>query len=736
VQILRFAPALLAIAACGSKSPAPAPLPVTSAPPPAAPSPAPAPAPAPPPAPENPFFAVSTLPYRMPPFDRIKDADYMPAFERGMAEQRKEMDAIAHDPAAPTFENTIVAMEKTGRLLTRVSKAFFNLNQSNGNDAMQKVEAEITPKLAAHSDAIYLDSTLFKRVDTIFQQRDKLGLDPESLQLVNRYEDAFVRAGAKLSDADKATLKKLNTELSGLGTTFRQKVLAATKDGAVVVDDEKQLAGFAPEQIGAAAEAAKARGMTGKWIITLQNTTQQPPLEQLTDRALRQKILEASQKRGQGGPDDTTETVTKILTLRQQKAKLLGYPDYATYALAEETAGKPANVDKILGQVAPAAVAKAKQEAGEIQKEIDAEAKAAKTKTFTLEPWDWAYYAQKVRAQKFGFTDDQVKPYFEMERVLHDGVFFAANQLYGITFVERKDLPTYQPDVKVFEVKDADGSPLGLILLDYYKRDNKQGGAWMDTFVDQSALMGEKPVIINNLNIPKPPAGQPTLLTFDEVTTMFHEFGHLLHGLFSNVKYPLLTGTAVPQDFVEFPSQFNEMWARDPKVLANIAKHYKTGEAMPKELLDKVLSAQTYGEGYATLEYTAAATLDMSWHELAKIPTAEDVMKEEANILARDKVAYAPVPPRYHTPYFNHIFAGGYEAGYYAYMWSEVLARDSGAWFTKHGGLTRENGNAFRAAILSRGRTKEPSVLFKEFYGRDPEIGPLLEYRGLAPKKK
>jgi len=739
VQILRFTPALLAIAACGSKSPPPAPLPVTSAPPPAAPTPAPAPAPAPPPAPpQNPFFEASTLPYHMPPFDRIKDSDYMPAFERGMAEQLQEMAAIAKDPSPPTFDNTIVAMEKSGRVLTRVAKAFFNLNQSNGDDAMQKVEAEITPKLAAHSDAIYLDSALFKRVDTIYQQRDKLGLDPESLQLVNRYEDAFVRAGAKLSDADKATLKKLNEELSGLGTTFRQKVLAATKDGAIVVDDDKQLAGMSPEQIGAAAEAGKARGMTGKWVITLQNTTQQPALEQLTDRALRQKILEASENRGRGGTDDTTEVVAKILTLRSQKAKLLGYPDYATYALAEETAGKPANVDKILGQVAPAALARAKQEAGEIQKVIDADAKAAKTKSFKLEPWDWEFYAQKVRAQKFGFSDDQVKPYFEMERVLHDGVFYAANQLYGITFTERKDLPVYQPDVKVFEVKDADGSSLGLILLDYYKRDNKQGGAWMDTFVDQSALMGEKPVIVNNLNIPKPPAGEPTLLTFDEVTTMFHEFGHLLHGLFSNVKYPLLTGTAVPQDFVEFPSQFNEMWARDPKVLANIAKNYKTGEPMPKELLDKVLASQTYGEGYATLEYTEAAMLDMSWHEVpaAKLPKAGDVMKQEAAILTRDRVAYAPVPPRYHTPYFNHIFAGGYEAGYYAYMWSEVLARDSGAWFTAHGGLERKNGDTFRKMILSRGRTEEPSVLFKKFYGKDPEIGPLLEYRGLAPAKK
>jgi peptidyl-dipeptidase Dcp len=681
----------------------------------------------------NPFFEASTLPYHLPPFDKIKDADYMPAFERGMAEQLKEVEAIAKDPAAPTFDNTIVALEKSGRTLTRVTKTFFNLNQSNGDDEMQKVEAEITPKLSAHSDAIFLDAALFKRVDTIYQQRDKLGLDPEQLQLVNRYEDMFVRAGAKLSDTDKATLKGLNEQISGLNTQFRQKVLAATKDGAVVLDDEKQLAGLSPEQISSAAEAAKTRGLTGKWVITLQNTTQQPALEQLTDRAVRQKVFEASVARGQGGKNDTQETVTKLLTLRSQKAKLLGYPDYATYALVEETAQKPANVDKILGQVAPAALARAKVEASEIQKVIDAEAKAAKTKSFKVEPWDWELYSAKVRKQQFGFEDSDVKPYFEMNRVLQDGVFYAANQLYGITFTERKDLPLYTPTVRAFEVKDADGSTLGLILLDYYKRDNKQGGAWMDTFVDQSGLFGDKPVIVNNLNIPQPAPGEPTLLTFDEVTTMFHEFGHLLHGLFSNVKYPLLSGTNVPPDFVEFPSQFNEMWARDPKVLANIAKHYKTGEAMPKALLDKVLAASKFGQGYATLEYTEAAMLDMAWHEVpaAKLPKPEAVMTTEQALLGKLKVAYAPVPPRYHTTYFNHIFAGGYEAGYYAYMWSEVLARDSGAWFTAHGGLKRENGDTFRKMILSRGRTKEPSVLFQEFYGKAPEIGPLLEYRGL-----
>lgn len=738
VKRSKLAGILFVVAACGSKAPpASNPVPASSEAPTQQAGADPASAAQPPAQPaENPFFAESTLPYKLPPFDRIHDADYMPAFERGMAEQIAEVQKIANDPSPPTFDNTIVALERTGRLLTRVSKVFFNLNASNGTDEMRKVEAEVTPKLSAHRDAILLDAALFKRVDTLYQQRAKLGLDAESAQLLDRYEAMFVRAGAKLSDADKQTLAKMNQDLSSLGTTFRQRVLAATKDGAVVLDDVKQLAGLSQEQISAAAEAAKARELPGKYVLVLQNTTQQPVLEQLTDRDVRKRVFEASAKRAQGGANDTTETVTQILQLRAKRAKLLGYTDHATYALVEETAQTPANVDRILRQVATPALAKAKVEAKDIQAAIDAEAKAATTKPFKLEPWDWAMYSQKVRAQRFGYDDGQVKPYFELDRVLKDGVFFAATKLYGITFTERKDLPVYHPDVRVFEVKEADGKSIGLILLDYYKRDAKQGGAWMDTFVDQADLFGEKPVVVNNLNIPKPAAGQPTLLTFDEVETMFHEFGHLLHGTFSNVKYPLLSGTNVPPDFVEFPSQFNEMWLRDPAVLANIAKHFKTGEAMPKELLDKVLASQTYGAGFGTLEYTEAAMLDLSWHRLpaAKIPAADKVMATEQTILAKDRIAFAPVPPRYHTTYFQHIFSGGYDAGYYAYMWSEVLARDSGAWFTAHGGLTRENGDAFRAKILSRGRTKEPSVLFKEFYGKDPDIKPLLEYRGLAKK--
>ncbi|HEX7600501.1 MAG TPA: M3 family metallopeptidase [Polyangiaceae bacterium] len=691
------------------------------------------------PAAVNPLLQSSTLPYRLPPFDKIKDGEFRPAFDAGMAEQRKEVDAIAHAAAAPTFENTIVALERSGRTLTRASKAFFNLNVSNTDDEMEKIESEMAPKLAAHQDAIMLDAALFARVDAVYGQRSKLGLDPESAQLLDRYEKQFVRAGARLSEADKAALKSLNQELSTLTTQFRQNVLKATKDGAVVVHDAAELDGLSKEQIGAAAETAKTRGLEGQWVITLQNTTIQPPLEQLTHRAVRERIFRASVARSSGGDPDNTKVISQIALLRAKQAALLGYPNYAAYALAEETAGTPEAVDAILGQLVPAAVAKAKSEGADLQKLIDAQAKKAHTQPFKLEPWDWAFYAQQVRKARYDFDDAQVKPYFEMNHVLMDGVFFAAHELYGITFKERKDLPVYQPDVRVFEVFDADGTPMALLLLDYYRRDNKQGGAWMDTFVDQSTLLDCKPVVVNNLNIDKRAPGEPALLTFDEVTTMFHEFGHALHGLFASTKYPMLSGTAVPPDFVEFPSQFNEMWAREPAVLAHFAKHYATGESMPKALVEKVLEAQTYGQGYAITEYLAAALLDLSWHQLgaAQVPPPDKVMAFEAAALKKDGVDWTPVPPRYHSPYFSHVFASSdYAAGYYAYIWSEILARDSGAWFHAHGGLTRANGDVFRAKILSRGRTEEPSVLFQSFYGSAPKIEALLEYRGLAPAKK
>ena len=736
--VFALVPVAICMAACGSSArpPAAASAPPTVAAAPAAPAPAEPPVPAAPPSPPpevNPLLEPSPLPFHLPPFDKIKDADYAPAFEAGMAEQRKEIDAIAHAAEPPTFDNTIVALERTGRTLTRVEKAFFNLNASNTDDAMEKTESEMAPRLSAHQDAILLDASLFARIDAVYQHRGELGLDPESAQLLERYEDMFVRAGARLADADKVTLKKFNEELSSLSTRFRQNVLAATKDGGVVVDDVGQLDGLSQEQIGAAAEAAKARGLEGKWLISLQNTTIQPPLAQMKNRELRKRVFHASVMRGRGGSADNAGVVSRIVELRARKAALLGFPTFAAMALAEETAGSPAAVNRILDQLAPVALAKARDEAASIQAQIRADAKAANSAPFELAPWDWAFYAQEVRKARFSFDDAQVKPYFEMNRVLQDGVFFAAHELYGLSFTERHDLPVYQPDVRVFEVRDADGSTIGLLLLDYFKRDNKQGGAWMETFVDQSELFGDKPVVINNLNVPKPAPGEPALLTFDDVTGMFHEFGHALHGLLSSVKYPLLSGPNVPADFAEFPSQFNEMWSREPAVVAHFARHYQTGEPLPKALLDKIVAARDYGQGYATLEYLAASLLDQSWHQipLAAVPPAARVAAFEDAALARHHVAYPPVPPRYRTTYFSHVFAGGYEAGYYAYIWSEVLARDAGAWFHAHGGLSRTAGDVFRAKILSRGRTKEPSVLFDEFYGHPPDIKPLLEYRGL-----
>ena len=693
------------------------------------------PVPATPPPPPNPFQSVSALPFELPPFDRIQDSDYRSAFEAGMAGERFEIDRIAHDPAPPTFDNTIVAMERAGQMLDRVSTTFFNLNTANTDAEMQKIQVEMAPKLAAHSDAILLDPALFARVDAVYQQRASLNLDPESAQLLERRYTAFLRAGAKLADPDKETLKQLNQRISTLTTQFQQNVLAATKASAIVVDDLTQLDGLSPSQISAAAEAAKLRNLDGRWVLTLQNTTTQPVLTNLRNRGLRQRVYEASVARAQGGDADNTAVVAEIVRLRAERAKLLGYPDHATYVLADETAGTPEAVNRILTQLAPAALANAKKEADEIQKQIDLESKALrrkKSEQFKLQPWDWAYYSEQVRKARYSFDEAEVKPYFELESVLQNGVFYAAHELYGISFKERKDLPVYQSDVRVFEVTDADGSPIGLFLADYYARDNKQGGAWMNSYVVQSQLFNRKPVVSNNLNIAKPAPGEPTLLTFDEVTTMFHEFGHALHGLFSNVRYPSLAGTSVPRDFVEYPSQYNEMWARDPKVLANYAKHYQTGAPLPQALLDKVLAAQKFNQGFKTTEYLAAAMLDQDWHQIVaeQAPPASNVMAFEAAALRQSSIDV--VPPRYHTPYFSHVFAGGYSAGYYAYLWSEILARDTEHWFNTHGGLTRQNGDELRAKILSRGRSADPRTLFQAFYGGPPDVQPLLDYRGLT----
>jgi peptidyl-dipeptidase Dcp len=681
---------------------------------------------------DNPFAKPSPLPFHYPQFDRIKDADFRPAFEAGMAEERKQIEAIDANPAAPTFENTIVALEKSGELLDRVGSVFFNMNSSNTNPEILKIASELAPKMAAHSDAILLDPVLFKRVDAIYQQRAKLNLDPESAQLLERTYTRFMRAGAKLSDADKARLKQMNEEMASLTNKFSQNVLKSTKANAVVVDNVAELDGLSPEQIGAAAEAAKARGLTGKWVITLQNTTIQPALAQLKNRALREKIYRASSARNNGGPDDNTAVIARIIKLRAERAALLGYPDYASYGLADATAGTPAAVNQMLARLVPPAIANAKKEAADNQKLIDEQTRAAHGQSFQLEPWDWAFYSDQVRKARFGFDESAVKPYFEMNRVMQDGLFYAAHELYGLSFKERKDLPVYQPDVRVFEVFNADGSPLAIFLADYFARDNKRGGAWSSSYVGQSKLLGDKPVVVNNLNVSKPAAGQPALMTFSEVETMFHEFGHALHGMLSDVNYPSLAGTAVPRDFVEFPSQFNEMWARYPAVFRHYAKHYQTGEPMPQAMLDKVVEAEKFGQGYATTEYLAAAILDQCWHQIpaSQAPAADKVMAFEDAALKKHGVDYGPVPPRYHTPYFTHI-TGGYAAGYYAYIWSEVLARDAEQWMYQHGGLQRANGDFLRAKILSRGRTQNAEVLFEQFYGGPPDIGPLLKHRGL-----
>ena len=687
----------------------------------------------------GPFAAPSTLPYHYPEFDRIKDADYRPAFVAGMAEQRKEVDAIAHNPEAPTFENTIVALEKSGQVLARVNSVFGNLSASNTNDEIQKIELEMAPKLAAHSDAIFLDPALFARVQQLYDKRDGLGLDPESKYLVERYHTQFVRAGAQLPAADKEKLKKMNEEVSSLTTQFQQNLLKATNDAAVVVDNKADLAGLSDDEIGACAQAAKSRKLDGKYVIAIKNTTTQPFLAQLQNRALRERLYKASITRGIGGQYDNTGLIARIVRLRAERAALLGYPNHAAYVLADETAGTVAAVNKMQSDLAPAAEANARKEAAAMQKIIDADAKAAGTKPFKLEPWDWQYYSEKVRKAEFAYDEAEAKPYFEMNRVMQDGVFYAANKLYGLTFKERTDLPKYNPDTRVFEVFNEDGSSLAIFIADYYARDNKQGGAWMNEYVSQSRLFGYKPVVVNNLNIPKPPAGQPTLLTFDEVTTMFHEFGHGVHGMFSNVEYPLFAGTAVPRDFVEFPSQYNEMWASDPGVFAHYARHYQTGAAMPKPLLDKVLaSSKLFNQGFATTEYLAASLVDQAWHQIpAKMaPDAKGVPAFEAAALKKAGVDWYAVPPRYHSAYFAHIFVNSYSAGYYAYLWSDVLAQDTADWMRKHGGLERANGDYLRAKILSRGRSADPIALFKDFYGKDPDVGPLLESRGLTLPKK
>jgi peptidyl-dipeptidase Dcp len=682
----------------------------------------------------NPLLEPSALPYQMPPFDRIRVADYVPAFAEAMREQLQEVAAISHNPQPATFDNTIVALDRSGQALQRVGFIFDELNSNNTNDEMQKIDTEMAPKRSAHRDAIYLDPALWKRVDAVYQKRASLKLDPESLQLLMRWHARFVRAGARLAPGEQARLRTLNAEIAALTSKFGQNVLKATTAGAVVVDNIQELDGLSAEQLSAAAQAADARGMKGKWLITLENTTQQPVLAHLSNRALRERIFRASVARALSGPADNRAVVTGIVEARAQRAALLGYDTHAAYAIADESAATSAAARELLLKIARAGIARAKAEAADLQQLIDTQAKVKGTPSFTLQPWDWEFYAEQLRKARYAFDQSQVAPYFELNRVVQDGVFYAAHELYGVTFKERKDLPVYQPDVRVFEVFDADGSGLGLFIADYFARDNKQGGAWMNPYVEQSRLLKRKVVVSNNLNIPKPAPGQPVLLTFDQVTGLFHEAGHALHGLLSDVEYPSLASPETPPDFAEYPSQYNEMWAREPQVLAHYAHHYQTGAAMPAELIAKVLKAEQFNEGYATTEAVAAALLDLAWHELraAQVPAPDAVPAFETAALEQAGVDNPLVPPRYHTTYFSHIFNDDYSAGYYAYVWSEVLARDTGAWIHAHGGLTRANGDELRRAVLSRGRTAEPLDLFRNFYGRDPEIGPLLEYRGLG----
>ncbi|MFN7182941.1 MAG: M3 family metallopeptidase [Thermomonas haemolytica] len=683
----------------------------------------------------GPFAAPSPLPMHYPQFDKIKDSDFAPAFDAGMAIQLREMAAIADNPAPPTFENTIVAMEKSGQVLNRATSVFFNLVATDKNDAREKLETAYAPKFSAHADAIALNPKLFARIKTLYDARDSLGLDAVDRRLLEkRYQD-FVRAGAALDETQKARIRAINTELATLNTRFDQNVLAEVNDSAVVVDDRAQLAGMSEEQIAAAAEAAKARNLPGKYVIALLNTTGQPVEAQLQDRALRQRIHEASVARGSRGNQwDNTGVVAQVLKLRAERARLLGYDTYANYVLADETAGNQDNVNAMLRQLAPKAVANARREGGDLQAMIDTEQKAAGQPSFTLQPWDWAYYSEKVRKARYSFDESQLKPYFEMRSVLENGVFYAANKLYGLTFKERTDLPKYRADTWTYEVFDRDGKPLAIFIWDPYARPSKRGGAWMNTYVAQSRLLGEQPVVANHLNIPKPSEGKPTLLTWDEVTTAFHEFGHALHGFFQDVRYPYFSMN-VPRDFVEYPSQVNEMWADWPEVLAHYARHYQTGAPMPKELLDKVIAASKFNQGFATTEYLEAAMLDQRWHQLPleQIPDASGVMAFEASALKADGFDYAPVPPRYRTPYFSHIM-GGYAAGYYAYIWSEVLAANTSKWIRDHGGLTRENGDRVREKVLAPGGEIAPGQLFPNLAGYQAKIEPLLEQRGLDSK--
>ncbi len=675
----------------------------------------------------NPFAKPSTLPFQTPDFARIKDSDYLSAIVAGMAQQKREIAAIANNPAPPSFNNTMVPLERSGQLLERAYFAFSAVNGANTNDTLQETDTKTSPLLAAHQDWIYLNEKLFKRVKALHDKQSTLNLNPEQAKLLDVYYKQFVHAGAQLPPAKQAELKAMNQRLSVLQTEFTQKLLAAAKAGALRVTDKGALDGLSEQQLAAAAQAAKERKVDG-YLLPLQNTTQQPALESLTRHETRQALFDASLNRAEkGDSNDTRNLISEIAQLRARKAALFGKPNWADYTLYDQMAKTRETAIGFLDRLAPAVSAKERQEAANIRALA-----ASQGATFQVTPADWNFYAEQIRKQRYALNNDELKPYFEFNKVLTDGVFFAANQLYGLTFTERKDIPTWTPDMRVFQVNDQDGKELALFIIDPWKRDNKSGGAWMSNLVSQSYLRGTKPVIFNVENFTKPAPGQPALVSWDDVTTMFHEFGHALHGIFAAQTYPTLQGTNVARDFVEFPSQFNENWALDPKVLPNYAVHYRTGQTIPQELVDKIKRSRTFNQGYELGEVLEAARLDLDWHSLSADAPRQDVDRFEAQALATGGFDTADVPPRYRSSYFLHIWANGYSAGYYAYQWTRMLAQDAFDWFQSHGGLTRENGQRFRDMILSRGNTIDYAEMYRAFAGHDPSIDPYLAYYGLT----
>jgi len=677
---------------------------------------------------ENPFLQPSSLALLAPDFSKIKHEHYLPAFEAGMEEQLAQVQAIANTSEAPSFENTLVPLEKSGEILKRVQAVFFNMSASNNDDAIQAIEEKIAPRLASHSDDIFLNKKLFARVEVLWNKRSQTAWNEEQQRLLKEYYESFVRAGARLTDEQQKRVRAINEELSSMTTQFQNNLLAITKERAVVVDDKALLEGLSTGDVAAAKEAAQAKGQPGKYLLAITNTTRQPILLSLANREMRKRVWLASANRGLGeaGGLDNRPLVLGMARLRAERAEILGYANHASYTLENQMAANPAAAMKMLRDLAPGVVAKAKTEAADIMRFMQTDGIAGEPA-----PWDWEYYSEKVRAEKYKIDENLVKPYFEMESVLQNGVFYTYGRLYGIQFKERKDLPVYHPTVRVFDVSGADGKQIGLFYADYFQRDSKRGGAWMDAFISQSRLLHQLPVVVNVMNIPSPAAGEPTLLSLDHVMTMFHELGHGVHGLFSAVEYPTLSGTSVPRDFVEFPSTFHEDWAIHPEVLANYARHNKTGESIPKDLLNKSIAANKFNKGYETLEYVSAALLDLGWHSISSKDAPTDVVAFENELLKKFGMDYAPVPPRYRTTYFAHIWSGGYSASYYAYLWSEVLAADAFAHMTKLGGLTAANGAAYREKILSKGGTREVMQQYKDFRGQEPTVDALLVRRGL-----